>query len=395
MRREVRSTRAGRVLARMTQSVGAGVLIAGSLLVVPATLLLTSAPASAHESLPTGGTLTPSVLCAHQSLSAGVTANGEDGDSLCGTITVSKTDSVTGNGIAGAEFTLYWGPCVSGKPVGPKVETPNPADNPVTTDSTGTATFSPVHFKWWGGTPYCVVETAAPAGYTGAADGQTVTVYGHYKDYSTDPPTETCTAPVSDEAPQTPDANSVTLPQICVTGASFADDPIPVNINISKYGTANTGLNDATFTLETTGGVPVSTGATGVVNGSNSCITLGGTSTVAATCSILNIQIAGTYLLAETSPPHGYDTVPPISVTVTLGTPPIQVIVVDTATVVPTAAAGGSSTTPSTAAVSGATTVHTGEPFAGSAPYVAGMAALGGSLMGLGLVRRRRTARQH
>ncbi|HUO49278.1 MAG TPA: prealbumin-like fold domain-containing protein, partial [Acidimicrobiales bacterium] len=153
----------------------------------------------------------------------------------------------------------------------------------------------------------------------------------------------------------------------------------------------NTGLNGATFTLENSDGSAVTTGASGQVNGSASCITAGGTSTAAATCSILNIQVAGTYQLAETSAPAGYNTVPPIPVTVTLGTPPIQVVVVDTATVVPTAAAGGTST-PSTAAVSGATTVHTGEPFAGSAPYVLATMGLGTGLLGFGIVRRRRLA---
>jgi hypothetical protein len=48
-------------------------------------------------------------------------------------------------------------------------------------------------------------------------------------------------------------------------------------------------------------------------------------------------------------------------------------------------------TAASTGPVVGATTVHTGEPWAGSRPYVVGVIALGLSLMGLGYFERRRT----
>lgn len=44
----------------------------------------------------------------------------------------------------------------------------------------------------------------------------------------------------------------------------------------------------------------------------------------------------------------------------------------------------------SSSAVSGATAVHTGMPFAGSRPYVAAVGALGLGMLGLGMVRRRR-----
>ncbi|HXQ60571.1 MAG TPA: hypothetical protein VN799_10740 [Acidimicrobiales bacterium] len=51
---------------------------------------------------------------------------------------------------------------------------------------------------------------------------------------------------------------------------------------------------------------------------------------------------------------------------------------------------------PVTAAISGATTVHTGEPWAGSKPFEVALIAFGLSLMGLGLVQRRRLAvRKH
>jgi hypothetical protein len=57
--------------------------------------------------------------------------------------------------------------------------------------------------------------------------------------------------------------------------------------------------------------------------------------------------------------------------------------------VVTTAANGGSTTS---AAVTGATTVHTGEPWAGSRPFEIALIALGLSLMGLGFFERRRSA---
>jgi MYXO-CTERM domain-containing protein len=54
-----------------------------------------------------------------------------------------------------------------------------------------------------------------------------------------------------------------------------------------------------------------------------------------------------------------------------------------------TAAATGAAPT----VIGGATTVHTGEPWAGSRPYVVVVFALGLSLLGLGEVRRRRALR--
>jgi hypothetical protein len=59
--------------------------------------------------------------------------------------------------------------------------------------------------------------------------------------------------------------------------------------------------------------------------------------------------------------------------------------------VIETKSLGGTTgTTP--AAVVGATTVHTGEPWAGSKPFVIALVAFGISLMGLGYVERRRVA---
>jgi hypothetical protein len=66
--------------------------------------------------------------------------------------------------------------------------------------------------------------------------------------------------------------------------------------------------------------------------------------------------------------------------------------------VVTTSATGGTGSTAATApvAVTGATTVHTGEPWAGSRPFEIALVAFGISLMGLGFFERRRLAlRKH
>ena len=144
-----------------------------------------------------------------------VTPNGTEGDNLCGTDHDHKTDSWTGKALAGAGFTLYWGPCPkTGLPDShDAVDSPSSLTNPVTTDSSGAATFTPVYFKWWGGKQYCVVETTVPAGYSGASP-QTVTVYGSYSVPESD--TRTCTAPTDNQD----QSNVAELPQICVLGGA-------------------------------------------------------------------------------------------------------------------------------------------------------------------------------
>jgi hypothetical protein len=73
--------------------------------------------------------------------------------------------------------------------------------------------------------------------------------------------------------------------------------------------------------------------------------------------------------------------------------PPAKATVVVTAAPVPTtpgptpSTSGESSSVP--APIEGATTVHTGEPWAASEPYVVVSFALGGTLLGMGLRRRR------
>jgi hypothetical protein len=49
--------------------------------------------------------------------------------------------------------------------------------------------------------------------------------------------------------------------------------------------------------------------------------------------------------------------------------------------------------TAATGTIAGASSIHTGEPWAGSTPYVLVVLAFGFSLLGLGAVRRRRAAR--
>ncbi|HUO49458.1 MAG TPA: SpaA isopeptide-forming pilin-related protein [Acidimicrobiales bacterium] len=365
---------------------GAIVLFAGTALAVPATLALTAAPASAHETAPYATqVLVASVPCPDKDVAAAtVTFNGRD-HHVCANVVVTKTDSWTGKPVAGAGISLFFshdGQC-STKPADFGAEQ--------MTDASGQVTFTvPVWAHLWDPAVFCVTETTVPPGYT--ATNSPNTAFVAVSDEIRVEGTDTCTLPSRDGAGIAPNSTDTEeVENVCVSPASLTNDPIPVNIDISKYATGATGLNGATFTLQNSDGSAVTTGSGGVVNGSPTCITAGGSSTAAATCSILNIMIAGTYQLAETAAPTGYNTVPPIPVTVSLGEPPIQVVVTDTATVVPTAAAGGSSSS----AVTGATTVHTGEAFAGSAPYVAAMAALGGSLVGVGLIRRRRTARQH
>jgi hypothetical protein len=75
-------------------------------------------------------------------------------------------------------------------------------------------------------------------------------------------------------------------------------------------------------------------------------------------------------------------------------TPGTSVPIVTTGT--PTNPGSGSGSKTASLAVTGATTVHTGEPWAGSRPFVIAMVAFGISLMGLGYFERRRTAvRKH
>jgi len=85
-----------------------------------------------------------------------------------------------------------------------------------------------------------------------------------------------------------------------------------------------------------------------------------------------NVKVCAAALAFEDDPIPPPPTAPTIPTTTTTTTAP------------PTAAGGGKST------ISGATTVHTGEPWAGSTPFVAATAGLGAMLLGTGLLWRRR-----
>jgi uncharacterized repeat protein (TIGR01451 family) len=77
--------------------------------------------------------------------------------------------------------------------------------------------------------------------------------------------------------------------------------------------------------------------------------------------------------------------------------PPTAVVIPTTPTTVPpavtTPTVPPSVKTAAQGAIAGATTVHTGEPWAGSTPYVRAVFAFGLSLLGFGVVRRRRALR--
>ena len=118
------------------------------------------------------------------------------------------------------------------------------------------------------------------------------------------------------------------------------------------------------------------------------------TITAGGTCTTSGNLDNGVYYVDETVAPTGFTAAAEQKVLVLGGA---TVTFVDTPIVVPppvvlpsqsTTTTTTTTVTPATA-VAGATAVHTGESFAGSAPYVVATLAVGGSLIGLGLARRR------
>jgi hypothetical protein len=372
-----RQIRADGFFAWTCQLVGVGVLAGGMILSVPVALAATSAPA--------GAVVTPPYQ--PQQLQPSVPCGNIDAD-VCAQIVVNKTDSWTGAPLAGAGLTLF----VAAFHNGTWSCGTTAIRSEVKTDASGNAVFVvPVVRQLSDPVVLCVTETTVPPGYSASTTPNTVFV-AVSDEFRVDG-TDTCLLPqiVGARPQQTSDSTE----NVCVSPASLTNDPDPVTINIQKIGTAGAGLNGAGFTLE--GGsplAPVSTGTGGVVNGSNSCVTSGGTATVSATCSISNIMIAGDYTLVETATPSDYQTAAPVPVTVTLGVGPILVSVSDAAVVVPTAPSGNT-TPPTVAAVAGATAVHTGQPFAGSVPLVGASLVGGCSLVGLGWIKRRSARARH
>ena len=116
-----------------------------------------------------------------------------------------------------------------------------------------------------------------------------------------------------------------------------------------------------------------------------------------ATCTVSDVP-TGTYWVEETTVPAGYTGASPQKITVTEGTQ-VSVTFVDTAT---STNPGGGTNTPggstssaggSAKPVAGATTVHTGKPWAGSTPLLLAGLGSGFALMALGALGRRRMRR--
>ncbi len=206
---------------------------------------------------------------------------------------------------------------------------------------------------------YYVYETTPPTGYSRPTADQTVLVIGN-------------------DAPVT-----------------FKDDPLPVALTITKTGTNSAALDGAGFTLETGGSSPVPVG--GSVASDNPCTTSG----TPATCTI-NVLLPGSYLLVETTVPKGYTAAGNTAVTIdSTKSTTVYVTISDTATVAPPTAPLQSTPTATPLAVApatsvgGATTVHTGEPFAGSKLAVLAMVGTGLGLLGLGRLSRRVARARH
>jgi len=110
------------------------------------------------------------------------------------------------------------------------------------------------------------------------------------------------------------------------------------------------------------------------------------------TCTLSNLA-AGEYWVDETTTPSGYKTAAE-QTAVILGNAVTLTFTDTPVPVVPVSPSGGTTTTTTTttapAQVAGATTVHTGEDFAGSLPYELAVVGAGIGILGAGLIRRRR-----
>ncbi|HXX89729.1 MAG TPA: SpaA isopeptide-forming pilin-related protein [Acidimicrobiales bacterium] len=257
-----------------------------------------------------------------------------------GAVTVTKTDEA-GTALAGAGFTLYTD--VGGAP--------------------GTATA-------WTCTIGSVVDGVASCTIVGVAPGSYVV------EETTVPPGYAGGAP-----------QRVLVVSDAVVAVTFVDAQIPPPapttgaVTVTKTDEAGTALAGAGFTLYTdVGGAPGAATAW--------ACTIGSVVDGVASCTIAGVA-PGSYVVEETTVPPGY-----------AGAAPQQVVVDAGATVavtfrdVPGATTpGGSQTMP--APLSGATTVHTGKPWAGTRLVVVGVAVLGLSMFLAGLVlgRPRRPAR--
>jgi hypothetical protein len=265
-----------------------------------------------------------------------------------GSIQVTKTDGSEGL-LAGAGFQLLDS---SKNPI---------AGQTCTTDSSGTCTFDNVAPG-----DYWVEETTAPPGFT----------------------IDTTEQPVTVSAP----CPSVAHTACGVATVTFTDTPIPATstgtVTVRKTDVGGGPLTGAVFTLYTDAG-----GAPGTSTGI-SCQTTTVVNNITQ-CTMTGVQFgaegsAASYWVVETTAPAGYSAGAPQLITVSEESPSASVTFVDDP--VSTAGGGGTSTT-TPVAVAGATTVHTGEPFAGSRSLVVGATLAGLGLLGLGELSRRRARR--
>ena len=184
--------------------------------------------------------------------------------------------------------------------------------------------------------------------------------------------------------------------------AGAAPKPHSDQVITVKKVAADTGapLAGAVFTLyRWHGSVDLSSAVATATSGSNGV-------------AVFNLEGHHNYAVAETVAPQHYQlpTSPPVVVktahetntkgsddpanvkesqTVTFTDAPVPTTPPSTPSGPPTSPGTGSSRG---SAIAGATTVHTGALWSGSAPYAAGAAMLGGSLLGTGLLMRRRRA---
>jgi len=277
---------------------------------------------------------------------------------LLGSVTVKKVDQA-GAPLAGAGFTLFTSvsePAARSAGIG----TSTGKSCQITGVSGGSAQCTIADVP---AASYWVEETTVPAGYTGA-DPLAVTVL----------PGQAATVTFTDTLKATP--------------------PALGSITVSKADNAGKALAGAGFTLYTD-----ANGAPGVAVGPAPALTAVSGGIAAVTFSDV---VAGTYWVEETTVPDGYVGALPKSVTVEAGQNATVSFVDEpkplespagggavTPTSVPTVATPTSVPTVATP-ITGATTTHTGLPFAGSKPLVIGTSIFGVGLMAAGALLRRR-----
>ena len=241
------------------------------------------------------------------------------------------------------------------------------------------------------------VTTTYPAADAGATVGLKATVHGWYSDaalkHSVDDGTYVYSGTLKLVAPTAcppPPTYSVTVTKTgtagaLLAGATFTLDGQTATTNASGVA-AFTALPAGVYTLHETvapTGYELSADQSVTVPGTTNTCTTGIVEDVALQAYNVCLTVTDTAIPPVTPP----TTVPPVVTPPT--TPPVVTPPAPTPPVVPPAigAPAGSRFVP--APVVGATTVHTGEPWAGSKPYELLVLFLGLSLVGLGIYGRR------